>query len=198
MEKYAKLYSDDACVYDFAKLFADADSRIKANNARIAAEEAESLRKAEELKEAAARARKEKNIKLERAILTLIANTLKETQGVTGEIEMVDPVLGQLARKTNDFDYKSYYALDDEGLTIKLNYSRKVFYTGNISKASGKCFFVPDYWEANDKIAFEELKALLAELNIDIDRETHYEDGFTKDILTIKLSRQKRRGQVGQ
>ena len=197
MEKYAKLYSDDACVYDFAKLFADADSRIKANNARIAAAEAESRRKAEELKAAAAKARKEKNAKLERAILTLIANTLKGAQTVTGEIEMVDPVLGQLARKTNDFDYKSYYTLDDEGLTIKLNYSTKVFYTGNISNGNGECFFGPE-WEDNNKVAFEELKALLTELDIDIDRETHYEDGFTKDILTIKLSRQKRRGQIGQ
>ena len=195
---------------NLAKLFAEADKRISENEAQKGWEEfckrAEEFRK----KQKEAEARKEKNEKLEKAILALVSSTLKGAQTSTGEIESVDSILGKLANskslafdedgtlspsKFSDSVFKSGYKIDDEGLTIRLNYSSEIIWGTSTYVVQGECFF-GDAYISDNEVAFEELKAMLKVFNIDIDREFDYEDGFTKDIVTIKLGRQKQLGPI--
>ena len=158
--------------------------------------------------------KKQKTESIARAIISLVYDTLKNADRELGEISKVDRVLGKL--NDDDDDSKSGYVIDDDGLTITLDYSKVTY---DMDTSGGMCFLgecgkkwdpntiyynrLPDgqeQWEKANKRDMEKesfdynyLNQILNEYGISMSRENSSDcpgmEWIYTDIVTIKVGR---------
>ncbi len=195
---------------NISQLFDEAEVNIaraeKNNLAQREKERLEQDRKANE--------KKVKTEAIANAIISLVYNTLTTADSKTGKINKIDRKLGLL---TDDDDSKSGYVIDDDGLTITLDYSHVTY---DMDTSGGICFLgecgkkwdpnavyygsLPngkELWEKNQQIEaknepfdYDYLNEILNEYGISMSRENSSEcpgmEWEYTDIVTIKTSRQ--------
>ncbi len=186
-------------------LFNEADARIS-NAERIAARQ---KKKEEMLQTLKKYEKEEKTEDIANAIISLVNGILSTAKKNTGLIEEISDKLGTLNENDGCF-FKSTYNLDEEGLTIILDYSREFFdkaiYGGTcFLGVYGKRYDPNDYetkedWEywhdfhvEREPFYYNYLIELLNEYGITLSRiNGKYNDGMVwkhYDFVIIKASR---------
>ena len=191
-------------------MFDEADANIlKGERNRAATAEKEKLEQERKILE-----KKKKAEEMANSIISLVYNTLTTADSKAGKISKIDNILGTL---NDEDDSKSGYVINEDVLTITLDYSR-VSYDMYVSR--GRCFLgecgkkwdpnevyyskLPDGKERWEKMRefymeFEHfdytyLNEILNEHGISMSREnSSYCSGmewFYTDIVTIKIGRQ--------
>ena len=158
----------------------------------------------------------EKTEAMANSIISLVYNTLTTADSKTGKISEIDNLLGKL----NDrYDSKSGYVIDEDGLTITLDYSHVKY---DMDTSGGKCFLgicgkkwdpnevyygsLPDgkeQWEKkqqreakHEPFNYAYLNKILSEYGISMSRENSSDcpgmEWLYTDIVTIKIGKQQK------
>ena len=127
-------------------------------------------------------------------IASLVYNTLFDANREKAPIKKVNELLGKLSSGTNDTE-RSYYKIDENGLTLYLNYSNEYF---TDRAGYGECFL------DNDKqINYDYLINILESNGIYLKREkketvSSVHSGLDLDIVTITYLRPEKLKQDGR
>ncbi len=133
--------------------------------------------------------KREKTEEVANAILLLVHNTLTKSKYMSGKIKRVDKILGKLTDDGYSYDTRSGYSINNNGLTIVLDYS------SDMDCAHGECFLGDSGFGNSYIYDFDYLKKILGEHNITISRKFGFRDiegeaSVWDDIITIELERQ--------
>lgn len=210
MSNESNKFAGEMLKSNIIQLFNEAEVNIsKGERSRAAAAEKARLeqerKKIEKIKKTEAMAN---------SIISLVYNTLTTANSKTGKISEIDNLLGKL----NDrYDSKSGYVIDEDGLTITLDYSHVKY---DMDTSGGKCFLgicgkkwdpnevyygsLPDgkeQWEKkqqreakHEPFNYVYLNKILSEYGISMSRENSSDcpgmEWLYTDIVTIKIGKQ--------
>ena len=210
MSNKSNKFAGEMLKSNISQLFDEAEANIsKGERNRAATAEKEKLEQERKILE-----KKKKTEAMANAIISLVYNTLTTADSKAGMINEIDSELGSLTDISNS---KSGYVIDEDGLTITLDYSREAY---DMHEHGGKCFLgicgkkwdpnevyygnLPDgkeQWEKKQQREAKEepfdyayLNEILSEHGISISRENSSDcpgmEWIYTDIVTIKIGRQ--------
>ncbi len=135
--------------YNISRLFAEAEANIsKGERNRAATAKKEKLEKERKKLE-----KKKKAEEMANSIILLVYNTLKTADSKAGKISKINNILGRL---NDSDDSRSGYVIDEDGLTITLDYSHVTY---DMATTGGKCFLgeCGKKYDPNDAVYYHDI-----------------------------------------
>ena len=169
----------------YSKMFDEADTRIKETLENEKKEKEIRRKQIEELEMKRKELVKQNTENFANSIIALITDTLSNAKYKTGVIESVDKYknLGKITTETVTDTDESHYNIDENGLTVILNYSRESY---DMSEWGGKKY-------SSNNIDNTYLTSILNPMGIEIQyNERKFSPGMSyvdMRILTIMMKR---------
>ena len=149
MSNESNKFAGEMLKSNISQLFDEAEANIlKGERNRAATAEKEKLEQERKILE-----KKKKTEAMANSIISLVYKTLTTSDSKVGKINEIDNLLGKL---NDSYDSKSGYVIDEDGLTITLDYSHVTY---DMATRGGECFLgeCGKKYDPNDDVYYHDI-----------------------------------------